>query len=843
MADDEDFVDLDEVDFGETIRGHQPGDTVFDRFTMRKLIGRGGMGVVWLAGDERLDREVALKFTPDSVLHDEKAVEELKKETLRGLNLAHPNIVRFFDFLQDDRFAAISMEFVDGETIGRLRVREESKVFQPDRIERWIRQMFAALDYAHRTARIVHRDLKPANLLINREGDLKITDFGIAASISESLSRTTGASAAMTGTLAYMSPQQAQGAAASIDDDIYSLGCTLYELFTGKPPFYTGNIAIQVEDEVPPPIHKRRAEFKVQAAGTFPARWEEMIQACLAKNPADRPSSIEEVAQGLGIQTGVIADAGEPIASSSGDLTRAANLTSMTQSTSVAGSDSVGVTIHATGNLTNLTAAATAEGAGSGDGARDASKKKPLLKVALMVAGLALVGGALFAFQGAFFGADTGSEPGRKRSEIDPKIEAPKIEAPKTEAPKTEDPKGDNDQKVVSTAPVDPDSPFTVPGKFSTIQAAIDSAKSGDVITIAKGTYEEALTLRNGVHLEASKAGEVIVQVDGNLGSALMIKDCQQGSVVGISFRDRGLLKVDPDVVANKSKVYPLVHVVSSSVDLSECDFIGIGDGIIVTGAGTPTLTRCKAFNNTLSGFKIERGVQARLENCQAESNGDHGFVVAWNGSAEITHSKASKNGKSGFYLEAEGSADLNYTSSVENTDAGIILFNGGNTLKMLGGDVSNNEQMGITTFNQTQSGSVTLNGGSNLISLDSVTVEKNKTEAGIWIEFPEPDSHISYCVLNDNAGFGIYVGGAAGHGISLDNNKVRGSIDGILLEGADLKVTATGNMSTTNAQYGINVQQGVVGEISQNKCPENGVGAISPSSSTAGLILQGNSG
>src|SRR5690606_33062889 len=91
---DQPFVNLDEIDFGSTLRGHLPGDRLFGRFVLKRLLGRGGMGVVWLAHDERLEREVALKFAPDAVRFDDAAIEELKSETRRGLELAHPNIVK-----------------------------------------------------------------------------------------------------------------------------------------------------------------------------------------------------------------------------------------------------------------------------------------------------------------------------------------------------------------------------------------------------------------------------------------------------------------------------------------------------------------------------------------------------------------------------------------------------------------------------------------------------------------------------------------------------------------------------------------------------------------------------
>ena len=149
------------------------------------------------------------------------------------------------------------MEYVDGETLSNLRAEKEQKVFEPHEIAGWIAQLCDALDYAHNRARVIHRDLKPANLMVNQRGDLKITDFGIARSLADSASRLT-AEQGRSGTLVYMSPQQLSGERGTHIDDIYSLGATIYELLTSKPPFYTGNIDRQICERVAPSMTERR---------------------------------------------------------------------------------------------------------------------------------------------------------------------------------------------------------------------------------------------------------------------------------------------------------------------------------------------------------------------------------------------------------------------------------------------------------------------------------------------------------------------------------------------------------------------------------------------------------
>jgi serine/threonine protein kinase/Tfp pilus assembly protein PilF len=284
---------------GATSREFVGGQRVFGRYKLIKVLGRGGMGIVWLARDEELERDVALKFLPDLMIHDRSMFDELRRETKRCLELTHPHIVRIHDFLHDERAGGISMEYIDGETLSNLRAEKEQRVFEPDEIATWTSQLCDALGYAHTRANVIHCDLKPANLMVNQRGDLKITDFGIARSLRDSVSRLT-IEQGRSGTLIYMSPQQLNGERCTHLDDIYSLGATIYELLTSKPPFYSGNIDRQICERVAPSMTERRKELDIEPA-MVPQLWEDAVAACLAKDPSRRPQSAAEVAQRLGI--------------------------------------------------------------------------------------------------------------------------------------------------------------------------------------------------------------------------------------------------------------------------------------------------------------------------------------------------------------------------------------------------------------------------------------------------------------------------------------------------------------------------------------------------------------
>jgi len=289
---------MDDLDLGQTLRGFAAGQKVFGRYTLKRLLGRGGMGVVWLTRDEELGQEVALKFLPEVVMGDNGAVDDMRRETRRARELTHPNIVRIHDFVRDSRTAAISMEYVSGDSLANQRLELPARVFEPAELAKWVEQLCGALEYAHTMAKIVHRDLKPANLMVDARGDLKIADFGISATLSDTTTRVSK-QAGSSGTPVYMSPQQMMGEKPAATDDIYSLGATLYELLTGKPPFYTGNVLLQVQNKVPPSIAARREELGVAVAGAgdpgIPQAWEETIAACLAKQAQDRPPSASEV--------------------------------------------------------------------------------------------------------------------------------------------------------------------------------------------------------------------------------------------------------------------------------------------------------------------------------------------------------------------------------------------------------------------------------------------------------------------------------------------------------------------------------------------------------------------
>jgi serine/threonine protein kinase len=291
----------DDLDFGVTVRGLVVSQKVFGRYMLKHVLGRGGMGVVWLAVDERLEREVALKFLPEIVNFDAAALDDLKRETRRCLDLTHPNIIRIYDFVKDPQAAAISMEYIDGKTLSALRIEKEKRMFEVNEIRDWIAQACQALHYAHQDVKVVHRDLKPANLMITSRNSLKIADFGIARSVSDSVSQVTMKSGT-SGTLVYMSPQQMNGDMSRVTDDIYALGATIYELLTSRPPFYSGDIPYQVRQTIPRKLAERREELQIEGE-EIPSEWEDAIAACLAKAPEDRPQDTFDLAQRLGLHT------------------------------------------------------------------------------------------------------------------------------------------------------------------------------------------------------------------------------------------------------------------------------------------------------------------------------------------------------------------------------------------------------------------------------------------------------------------------------------------------------------------------------------------------------------
>lgn len=273
---------------------------LFGRYTLKRVLGRGGMGIVWMAHDDELHRYVAMKFLPDMLIRDREAVNDLKRETRRSLDLTHHHIVRIYDFTQDDVCAAIIMEYVDGETLSAMKTQQSGGCFSVSAIAAWVAHFCQALDYAHRQARVVHRDLKPANLMVNSRGDLKVTDFGISRSMSDSMTRVSMSNTA--GTLAYMSPEQALGAPPAACDDVYAFGATIYDMLTGRPPFFRGNIQVQLETVIPPKMAERRDELGNQGE-PISDLWEQVIARCLAKRPNDRPQSMGEIATMLGFGT------------------------------------------------------------------------------------------------------------------------------------------------------------------------------------------------------------------------------------------------------------------------------------------------------------------------------------------------------------------------------------------------------------------------------------------------------------------------------------------------------------------------------------------------------------
>jgi len=258
------------------------------RYEVGELIGRGGMANVYRATDTTLGRTVAIKVLSDQYASDAEFVARFEREAQSAARLNHPNVVSVYDSGADGGTHYIVMEYVQGRTLAEM-LAQDGRLL-PERAIDITASVCDALAFSHDNG-IVHRDVKPANIMITTAGDVKVMDFGIARAASQD---TVAQTAAVLGTAAYLSPEQARGEPLDARTDVYSLGIVLFELLTGRTPFtadYPVALAMQHVQETPV------APSEVVIG--IPMELDAVVLRALAKNPANRYASIGEMKQDL----------------------------------------------------------------------------------------------------------------------------------------------------------------------------------------------------------------------------------------------------------------------------------------------------------------------------------------------------------------------------------------------------------------------------------------------------------------------------------------------------------------------------------------------------------------
>ncbi|HLN57260.1 MAG TPA: serine/threonine-protein kinase [Thermoanaerobaculia bacterium] len=265
--------------------GFTPGTVLAGRYRIIGLLGHGGMGEVYRADDLKLGQPVALKFLPRALAQDPSRLERFYAEVRIARQVSHPNVCRVYDVGEIEGQHYLSMEFVDGEDLASLLKRIGR--LPADKALDISRELCAGLAAAHDKG-VLHRDLKPANVMIDGRGRARITDFGLAVAAGEAVD------GEVSGTPAYMAPEQLEGKGASVRSDIYALGLVLYELYTGRKAFEGASF-----QELKRKHSKEAPVTPSTVSPGFDPVVERVILRCLEKDPARRPASVPQVAAAL----------------------------------------------------------------------------------------------------------------------------------------------------------------------------------------------------------------------------------------------------------------------------------------------------------------------------------------------------------------------------------------------------------------------------------------------------------------------------------------------------------------------------------------------------------------
>jgi serine/threonine-protein kinase len=260
-----------------------------NRYELGRLIGAGGMADVYEGRDRVLGRQVAVKIPHPQLARDPAFLARFRREAEMAASLTHPGVVAVFDSGEDDGVSYMVMEYVEGATLAE--VLRADGALEPDRAADLAIAVCAALGAAHAKG-LIHRDVKPSNIMLASDGRVKVMDFGVARTLTASMTLT--GSVGIVGTAKYMSPEQARGAAVDGRSDVYSLGVCLYECLAGRPPFEGDSpvaLATRHVYAAPPPLRGLRPDL--------PAAYETVTARAMAKDPASRYQTAADLADDL----------------------------------------------------------------------------------------------------------------------------------------------------------------------------------------------------------------------------------------------------------------------------------------------------------------------------------------------------------------------------------------------------------------------------------------------------------------------------------------------------------------------------------------------------------------